>query len=74
LLLRLTPVREDEEYAFVMLELDDKVYDIRRVVIRERSGNTSEFLLSDVVTNQKTNARDFQFKPPRGVEVVRINE
>ncbi|MDR0843021.1 MAG: outer membrane lipoprotein carrier protein LolA, partial [Acidobacteriota bacterium] len=36
LLLRLTPVREDEEYAFVMLELDDKVYDIRRVVIRER--------------------------------------
>ena len=73
-LLRLTPVRNNEEYAFVTLELDAKTFDIRRVIIRERSGNTSEFLLTDIVLNQKMNDRDFQFKPPRGAEIVRVQE
>ena len=73
LLLRLTPVR-DEEYLFVVLELDERTYDIRRVIIRERSGSTSEYLLSDMVTNQKMADKDFQFKPPRGVEIVRLDD
>jgi len=72
--LRLTPVRDDGEYAFVTLELDGKTFNIRRVVIREQSGNTSEFILSDVVLNQKTNDKDFRFRPPRGVEIVRVQE
>jgi chaperone LolA len=72
--LRLTPVRNNGEYAFVTLELDGKTSDIRRVIIRERSGNTSEFILTDVVFNQKMNDRDFRFKPPRGVEIVRVEE
>jgi len=58
----------------VTLELDAKTFDIRRVVIREQSGNTSEFLLADIVLNQKMNDRSFQFKPPRGVEIVRVQE
>ena len=73
LLLRLTPIR-DEEYLFVVLELDERTSDIRRVIIRERIGNTSEFLLSDMVTNQNMAAKDFQFKPPRGVEIVRLDD
>lgn len=71
---RLTPVRDTGEYEFVTLELDVKTFDIRRVIIRERSGNTSEYLLSDIVLNQKMNDRDFQFRPPRGVEIVHIEE
>ena len=73
-LLRLAPVRDDGGYIFVTLELDAGTFDIRRVILREQSGSTSEFLISSVVLNQKTNARDFQFKPPKGVEIVRINE
>jgi outer membrane lipoprotein carrier protein len=73
-LARLTPLRREEEYRFVVLELDAGTHDIRRVVIRERSGNTSEFLLSDVVTGRNASAKDFQFKVPRGVEVVRVND
>ena len=71
-LIRLTPVRNDGEFGFVTLELDAGTFDIRRVVIRELSGNTSEFLLDGIVLNQKTNARDFQFRPPRGVEIVKV--
>jgi len=73
-LLRLLPVSGNGEFAFVTLELDAKTFDIRRVVVRERIGNTSEFILSDVVLNQKMNDRDFQFRPPRGVEIMRIQE
>ena len=73
-LLRLTPVRDNGEYKFVTLELDAKTFDIRRVVIREQSDTTMEFLLADIVLNRKTNARDFQFRPPKGVEIVRVLE
>jgi outer membrane lipoprotein carrier protein len=72
ILLRLTPLRNNEEYMFVTLELDAKAFDINRVIIREQGGATSEFILSGVVLNQKTNAKDFQFKPPRGVEILRV--
>jgi len=72
--LRLTPVRDNGEYKFTALELDAKTFDIRRVVIREQSGNTSEFFLSDMVLNQKINDGNFQFRPPRGVEIVRVQE
>ena len=73
-LLRLVPVRDNGEYKFVTVEIDAKTFTVRRVVIREFSGNTSEFILSDIVLNQKTNARAFQFSPPRGVEIVRVKE
>jgi outer membrane lipoprotein carrier protein len=72
--IRLKPLKYEEEYLFIVLELDAASFDIRRVVIREHSGNTSEFFLSNVVTNIKVNSKDFQFKPPKGVEVVRINQ
>jgi outer membrane lipoprotein carrier protein len=73
-LIRLKPLKYEEEYLFLVLELDASSFDIRRVVIREHSGNTSEFFLTNVTTNIKVNSRDFQFKPPKGVEVVRLNK
>lgn len=74
ILLRLTPIRHEEDYEFVVLELDADGFAIRRVAIRESGGGTSEFLLTDVVTNVKTSGNDFKFKPPKGVEVTRIQE
>lgn len=73
-LIRLKPLKYEEEYLFLVLELDASTFDIRRVVIREHSGNTSEFFLTNVVTNIKVKSKDFQFKPPKGVEVVRLNQ
>jgi len=71
-LIRLTPARSDAEYSFLILELDPETSDIRRIVIRERTGNTSEFLLTDVITNPKIEDKKFQFKIPKGVEVIRL--
>jgi outer membrane lipoprotein carrier protein len=73
-LIRLKPLKQEEEYSFLVLELDASSFDIRRVVVREHTGNTSEFFLANVTMNIKVNSRDFQFKPPKGVEVVRLNK
>jgi outer membrane lipoprotein carrier protein len=74
ILIRLKPLKYEEEYLFLVLELDAASFDIQRVVIREHNGNTSEFFLTNVTANLKVNSRDFQFKPPKGVEVVRLNK
>jgi len=72
-MIRLTPRKRESEYAFLVLELDQTKCDIRRIVIRELTGNTSEFLLTNVSANVKIENKEFQFKVPKGVEIVRLN-
>jgi outer membrane lipoprotein carrier protein len=74
LLLRLTPRAPETGYAHVTIECDARSFDVRRMVIHERSGNTSEFVFSNMQTNMKVDNRQFQFKIPKGVEVVRLDE
>jgi outer membrane lipoprotein carrier protein len=71
-LVRLTPRRDEGVYAFLVLELNRATYDLRRIILREFGGNTSEFLLWDVNTNTKMGSKDFQFKPLKGVDVIRL--
>ena len=73
-LLRLTPRAQEPEYSYIVLELDAATYDVKRIVIRERTGNTSEFALSDLKTNVKVDNRQFSFKVPPNVEVIRVDE
>lgn len=71
-MLRLVPRSSERDYDYVILEVDGKVFDLRRIVIGEKTGNTSEFLFSNVVANIKIDDRQFQFNVPRGVEVMRM--
>jgi outer membrane lipoprotein carrier protein len=73
-LLRLAPRVAEQGYAYLVLEVDQKDYDLRRMVIREASGNTSEFLLANVMLNPKVDSRQFEFTIPKGVEVIRRDE
>ena len=74
LLIRLTPRSGQSEYEFLVLELDPKNYDLRRITIHEQGGNTSEFRLSNLTANAKIDNKEFQFKPPKGTEVMRLEE
>jgi outer membrane lipoprotein carrier protein len=71
-LVRLTPSRSDTEYSYLVLEVDQKNYDLERIVIREPGGNTSEFIFSDLKINVRADGGLFKFKAPKGVETVRI--
>ena len=73
-LLRLTPRMHDPACVFLVLELDQTTYDIRRIVVREPTGNTMEFLLSAVQVNLKADSKLFRFKPPKGAEIVRLEK
>jgi outer membrane lipoprotein carrier protein len=72
--LRLTPRSSASEYEYLVIEVDAKTNDLRRMVIREHTGNTSEFVFSDLATNVKVDKKNFRFSIPKGVEVIRLDE
>ena len=74
ILLRLTPRAGSTEYAYILLECETGSFDLRRIVIRERAGNTSEFTFAHLKTNVRVEPQQFRFKIPKGVEVVRLDE
>ena len=69
--IRLTPRARDADYDYLVLELDSGTFDIRRLAIRERTANTSEFLLTGVKTNMRIDGGKFRFRIPEGIEVLR---
>lgn len=72
-LIRLRPRSAGEEFESLILEVDPKSFDLRRIVIREHGGNTSEFLLTNIAVNVKMGDKEFKFKPPKDAEIVRLN-
>jgi outer membrane lipoprotein carrier protein len=73
-MIRLTPRANEPAYQCLILELDPTAFDLRRVIVCEHTGNTMEFLLSNVTTNTKMDSKQFQFKPPKGVEIIRLDK
>ena len=74
LLIRLTPRSGQSDYEYLVLAIDPKNYELRRITMHEHGGNTSEFRLSNLMANAKIDNKLFQFKPPKGTEVMRLEE
>jgi outer membrane lipoprotein carrier protein len=72
--IRLTPKAAESDYAYLVLEVDEGSAEIRRIVIRELTGNTSEFILTDLAANPRVDDKQFHFKVPRGVEIVNLDQ
>jgi len=73
-LVRLTPRSPQTDYAYVVLEIDLTSFELRRLAIRERTGNISEFLLTNLETNLPLKRNAFEFRIPKGVEVIRLDD
>ena len=73
-MIRLTARKPEPGYSFLVLELDQETWDLRRLLIRETTGNTSEFLFTNVETNVKIENSKFRFKTPKGVDVVQLTD
>lgn len=74
LALHLTSRRAETEYAYLVIEFEQRTFDLRRILVKELTGNTSEFFLTNLKTNVRPSDKLFHFKIPNGVEVVRIDE
>jgi chaperone LolA len=72
--LRLTPKAKDSEYSSLAIQCDRATFELRRMEIRERSGNISEFEFRQTQTNPKLDDKTFKFNTPKGVEVVRMEQ
>ena len=73
-IVRLVPKAAGLDYSYLVLEIDRRAFDLRRIVIRERTGNLSEFTFTDMRTNVKINDSRFRFQMPKGVDVIELDE
>lgn len=67
--LKLMPKRAPEEFKQLLVELSPASYEVRRLIIFERSGARMDFLLSNVRENYVAPDAQFQFTPPAGVTI-----
>ncbi|MEK6284292.1 MAG: outer membrane lipoprotein chaperone LolA [Acidobacteriota bacterium] len=71
--LRLFPKRAPEEFKQLIVEVSTASFEVRRMVIFERSGARMDFLLSNVRENYIAADSLFGFTPPPGVTVKRAD-
>jgi outer membrane lipoprotein carrier protein len=67
--LRLVPARAPDEFKKLLVEVDPIRFEVRRLVIFERSGARMDFLLNNVRENYVAGDGEFTFTPPPGVVV-----
>ena len=65
----LTPRRGEESYQKLILEVDVRSYQVKRMVLLDLIGNITEYRFRNIKENLKLPERFFQFKIPKGVEV-----
>lgn len=67
--LRLFPKRAPEQFKQLLVEVSPATFEVRRMVIFERSGARMDFLLSNLRENVVIAEGQFHFQPPPGVVV-----
>ncbi|HKA18397.1 MAG TPA: outer membrane lipoprotein chaperone LolA [Blastocatellia bacterium] len=69
--LRLFPKKAPEEFKQLLVEVNSPSFEVRRMVIFERSGARMDFFLSNVRENFVASEEQFRFSAPPGVIVKR---
>lgn len=68
--LKLVPKSQDPDYEWLILGLHRETLQIRQLVAADRQGGQSTFLFSNLKENQKLADKTFEFRIPRGVDVI----
>ncbi len=69
--LRLNPKRPDRDYDWLELVVDQRSLQIRQLVAADNQGGTSTFTFRNLQENVRLSDKQFEFKIPRGVDVIR---
>jgi outer membrane lipoprotein carrier protein len=72
--LRLLPRRPMENVSSMILEIDARTFQIQALVIFEYTGGISRFEFTRVMENPPLEPRLFNFRLPKGTEVIRLDE
>ena len=68
--LKFVPIRTDPDVQSLILGVDPATYQIRLLVATDRQGGTSTFTFSNLKENRGISDKIFEFRIPRGVDVV----
>jgi outer membrane lipoprotein carrier protein len=68
--LKLVPIRSEQDYDWLILVVDRSSSRIRMLVTTDTQGGRSTFTFSRMKENVNVPDKEFEFKIPRGVEVV----
>ena len=68
--LRLEPKNRDPDYEWLGIGVDPGTSQIQYLVAADRQGGTSSFTFSNLKENRGLADKDFEFRIPRGVDVV----
>jgi outer membrane lipoprotein carrier protein len=68
--LKLVPRQADPEYDWLILGLDASTLQVRRLVAMDRQGGRSTFDFSNLQENRGLTDKTFEFRIPRGVDVI----
>lgn len=68
--LKLTPKKADPDYEWLGIGIDPKTFQIQYLVAADRQGGKSSFAFSNLKENRGLADKDFEFRIPRGVDVV----
>jgi len=71
--LRGVPVGMEDRVSQVLLESDGQGF-LRRIVMEELDGSTTEFRLENQRENAAISDGEFRFSPPPGVEVLQSDQ
>jgi outer membrane lipoprotein carrier protein len=69
--LEAVPNKPSPAYAKLVLYVDARSGQVRRVLVMDAQGNYNRFDFSNVVTNKKIPASEFRFRPPAGTKVIK---
>ena len=68
--LKLTPRKTEPEYEYLVVAMDPATLQIRALTTRDRQGGESTLTFSNMKENQGLPDREFEFRIPRGVDVI----
>jgi outer membrane lipoprotein carrier protein len=68
-ILRLVPSKAPEEFKRLLVEVNPITFQVKRLVIFERSGARMDFLLNNTQENFVAAENEFRFMPPAGVTI-----
>ncbi len=63
------PKAAQAEFSRLTIEVDRRTLQLRGLVVYDNQGGTSTFRFSDMRENQNLSDHDFEFTPPKNVEI-----
>jgi len=69
--LEAVPIDATSAYRKLLMYVDDKSYQVRRVLLLDAQGNQNRFTFSKAILNKPIAKREFKLKTPRGTTVIR---